>query len=530
MLALFLVSVPPFLIGSIYSATVFIKEAKSLVNSKNDNELIRTGTLMDQSLREITNTAFSMVSDAQYARLNSIVDQSRALNEITKVGASNPIFHSIWLYNESNRYLLVSNYGIVRDMDDPPYGWINDRLRELSVYEMKITPVRMMEQNGRKQYVASLLAKLPNVQNTQSYLIFNLDIETLYNNFLRQLNVVDHIYNYYVTDKEGTIVYSKDPALIAAKVREPAQVGDKLQINRYRLEYLPWILVSEVNIYELYYDVNKQRNEMVVLSIISIGLLLFFVVIGGLRLYRPIRRILVKVGEAVNDKIGKQEEFEFIGSAVERVARSNDRLRERLQESENRLRTTLLTYMAKHAHHAGRLLDIDTFLQDYKDPMAAVILMMNEPEELTEHWAGRFRTDTIEQSENERLVLFRLDHTDVNRFIADLLSSMNDRQLERATISIGGIYPLERLHNSYMEALYACNMGRMYTNRTNIFCYNKLPMDETRDQPARTAIEELELAVRQHDEKTYSGLLESMFAEHLSVTEYNFNLYRTISF
>lgn len=530
MLILFLVSVPPFLIGSIYSATVFMKEAKSLVNSKNDNELIRTGTLMDQSLREITNAAFSMVSDSQYGRLNSVVDQSRALSAISRAGASNPIFHSIWLYNDSSRYMLVSNYGIVRNAGDPPYRSIKEQLSGLSVYEMKITPVTIMEQNGRPQYVASLLSKLPIVQDTQSYLIFNLDMETLYNNFLRQLNVDDHIYNYYLTDKEGTIVYSKDPARIFTKVQESAQLGGKLQINRYRLELLPWILVSEVNVYELYGDVNKQRNEMIALSVIAIGLLTSFVVIGGLRLYEPIRRILVKVGEAVNDKIGKREEFEFIGSAVEQVARSNDRLRARLQESEDRLRTTLLKYMAKHSHHEGRLYDIDTFLHDYDDPMVVVIVIMNDPEELVADWASRFRTDTIEESANEQLVLFRLDHTDVNRFIIDLLSCMSDQQLQRATISIGGIYPVERLHNSYMEALYAYNMGRIYANHTNIFCYNKLPMDYTREQPARAAIEELELAVRQQDEKTYSGLLESMFADQLSVTEYNFNLYRTISF
>lgn len=72
MIVLFLVSVPPFLIATLYSATVFLREARALVNSKNDNELVRTGTLMDQSLREITNTAFSMVSDGQYAQLNSI--------------------------------------------------------------------------------------------------------------------------------------------------------------------------------------------------------------------------------------------------------------------------------------------------------------------------------------------------------------------------------------------------------------------------------------------------------------------------
>jgi AraC-like DNA-binding protein len=137
----------------------------------------------------------------------------------------------------------------------------------------------------------------------------------------------------------------------------------------------------------------------------------------------------------------------------------------------------------------------------------------------------RFSIDLFVESDKECIVLFRADCADANVFAAELTDCLDPGLLRALTVSIGGFYSLAFINHSYTEALYAFNMGRIYSVQMNIYCYNRLPKDIESKPIRNPTIEELELAVRKRNEEGYTRLLNTMFKEDISVMEYNHNLY-----
>lgn len=535
-LILLLVSVPPFLVASVYNMDLFLQQSTSLINAKNETELVRTGAFMEKTLEQIRKDVLTGAANDQYTRTQLTNDKTNIIKSLTQLVFNKEYLDQASVYNEDEGYLLISNYGILSDLRNTPYERIVEELGSMTNYEVKGSGTWSLEREGKARSVVSLYAKLP-LREAQTFLIFNIDIEKLYNEFLRQLNVDDEIYSYYMTDADGIVIYHKDKTKIGKPAETGMQPADRYSVNSYPLKGMGWQLVGEVNVYELYHDVYKARNKMIVLLVVVALAISGLIGLGARQLYKPVGAVMAKVAAAFTGKLSRQGEFDFLSSAFDDVLQTNSHLKHRLNESEQLLKRTLLHNLLKD-RFAGSP-DIGRYLSGYGAHLAVVLFTLrgrgespngaNPVEQLERELDTRFEHDLFTESNREAVALFRLRDGDLNAFITELIAGLDEEVLKRLTVSIGGVYPLDKINNSYVEALYACNMGRLYSPQTNIYCYNKLPVDYSHSQIKDPAIEELELAVRQRNEKTYTEMLHTMFSEKRSLMEYNFNLYMNIS-
>lgn len=502
---LLLVAIPPFLIASIYNMNVYLKQTVDLVNSKNESELVRTGTFMEQTFEQIMDGVQTAMRSEQLMKTNTTVEKLQAFKFLNKAVNDNKYLDQVMLYNADEKNVLVSNYGIVGDLRNTPYDWLESEVSGMDSYEIKVTGTRSLNILGNDRYVIPVLARLP-LGERQSYLSYTINMERLYNDFLLKLNVDNEIYNYYLTDTDGRAVFHRNHELVGQVLPQKAQssgTDDQLIINRHHLKTAGWNLVSEVNMYKLSSGVYKTRDQMIVFLAIVTLVILAMAAIGARQLYKPVNR-----------------------------------LRLRLQDSEQLLKKTLIHNLIKERMTDSA--DIERYLAEYPQHLIVVILSIQSQTDRTTSDASltgdleyclkpKFAFELFVESDKQYVLLFKLEHEEINRFITDLLASMNDRILEELTLSIGGIYPLKKINSSYTEALYAYNMGRIYSAETNIYCYSKLPVDYEQKQMKDPTIDELELAIRQRNEKAYTDLIHTMLSENKSVMEYNYNLYMNIS-
>lgn len=502
---LLLVAIPPFLIASIYNMNVYLNQTINLVNSKNESELVRTGTFMEQTFEQIMDGVLAGMRNEQFLKTQFIVEKLQILKKLNKAVNDNKYLDQVMFFNEDEDYMLVSNYGVISDLQDSPYNWIETEVKGMDNYQVKVTPLRSLNIQGNNRLVISLIAKLP-LGGQQSYLNYTINLEKLYNDFLLKLNVDGGIYNYYLTDSNGKVVFHQDLDLVGTNMPQNASSSkqkNKPVINSYQLKTVGWNLVSEVNVYNLSSAVYKTRDQMIVFLLLVTLVIVAMAALGARQLYKPVRHLSL-----------------------------------RLHDSEHLLKKTLLHNLIKERMTESS--DIERYLGDYHRNLVVVILTIQSQSELTTNDIGltkeiesiislKFEVDLFIESDRQYVLLFRRDDDDMNRFITDMIASLSDRLLEDLTISIGGIYPLKKINNSYIEALYAYNVGRIYSTDTNIYCYSKLPLDYQQKQMKDPTINELELAIRQHDEKTYTELINTMLSENKSVVEYNYNLYMNIS-
>ncbi|MBP1991723.1 helix-turn-helix domain-containing protein [Paenibacillus eucommiae] len=547
---LLLVSIPPLIIASAYNANLFLNKSVELIDSKNRNELVRTGVLMENTLRQIKDIVFSFSNDAKYARTKSVVDKSKIMEQLYADKQMNKYFENIMLYNKTEDFVLVSGYGIVQRMENTPFEWIQKEVMDdqMTPYQMKLTETRKQEPNQLKQqpdkspkYVVSVFVKLPFLDVSQNYMVFNVNVENMYNDFLKQLNIDHDIYSYYLTDDSGKVIFSKNIEEIGSIAVWPQAMAPNKNkvVNSYKLESLNWNLVSEINNSALYHDMYKSRNQMfsmfVFLALLIVGMIMF----GSRQLYKPLRRVLARMTNVMSSRTAKQGEFEWIGTVFDKVIQSNDELKLQLSQNEQLLTKTLLLHLIKN--RLSHSVDTSAYLADYDQSLVITLWTipseaewLNEEETLQRKLEAalndRFSVDLFAESPHACIALFRLEQPDLNALIVDLISSFDEEFLAEVTISIGGVYQLDNIHRSYTEALYANNIGRIYTSDTNLFCYNKLPMDYEKSRFSDDATaDRLELAIRQQNEKDYIDLLNGMFSDRISVNEYNCNFYHTVS-
>lgn len=533
-----LVSIPPFLIASAIALNVFLKQSAALIYDKNDNELVRTGALLEQILQQLVDLAESGVTDEQYTRTGLIMDQINLLKHISKTVSDHNYLDSLYIYNMNENYVFVSNYGIIREISGTPYEWIATEAMGMTSYQIKMSDTRLMHGNARRNYVVPVLAKLPLKSETQYVLIYNIDIEKIYADILLQLNANPDIYNYYLTDRMDNIVFHRDPQLIHAHdIRDPV-ADERIVVSRYKLESTNWNLVREINDYNLFHDVNVLRTRMLILLALTATVIVAAVMLGARELYKPIRKITSQTADLVNVTLGRLGEFERISSAFETMMLVNRNLNSKLGENERLLKSTLLRQLMKERYK--NTIDVERYLADYQTQLAVALFALRSgghpdidrhevAEQLRQAFKDKFKADVFVDSDHEWIVLFRLDHEDLNAFIVGMVICLEDKLLEKMSLSIGGIHPLEQIRSAYTEALYASNMGRIYSPQTNIYGYNNLPIDYQNQNIHDPAIEQLELAVRQHDEEAFASLLDRMIREDISVMEYNYNIYMNIS-
>lgn len=502
---LLLVAIPPFLIASIYQINTYLKQTITLVNAKNESELIRTGTFMNQMLEQMRDGVLEGMKKEQFMKTQWTGDKLQVLKSLNQAVNSSKYLEQVMYYNEDEDYMLVSNYGIVSDVHSSPYNWIKKEATAMDSYQIKVTEARSLDINGSPKYVTSLLAKLP-TGTKQSYLNYTINLEKLYNDFLLKLNVDGGVYNYYLTDLDGKVVFHQDLMLLGAYMPQSPSASDldnRIFISSFPIQTMKWNLVSEVNMYQLSSDVYKTRDQMMVFLTIMVVVILAMAALGARQLYIPISQLKL-----------------------------------RLYNSEHLLKRTMVYNLIKERFTESS--DIGRYLDGYPANLIIVILTIHSQIDRTTDDSGlteeieaclsvNFHMDMFVESDKQYVVLFKLQDDDRDTFTNTLASSFHDRLLEELTISIGGIYPIKKINYSYIEALYAYNIGRIYSSHTNIYCYSQLPADFRQQSIKDPTMDELELAIRQRNVQAYTEIIDTMLSENRSVIEYNYNLYQHIT-
>ncbi|WJH32836.1 helix-turn-helix domain-containing protein [Paenibacillus sp. CC-CFT747] len=497
LLVMVMVSSLPLLLFSSYNINLVITKAMEMVNSKNQNELTRTGVLMNNSLRQVRELANSIMTEKAFASTQTESGKWKALQLLTEKQFANPYIKEVTLYNENQKYMLIPSYGIDRNMRYRPDPEMEAAVSRMSFYEVKTTDTKTDDGH----YTVDLIGKLPVVTEDRNSLIIHLDIEKIYYDFLKQLNVDPELYDYYLTNAEGTVLYHPNLALVGQTFSGLEASKPDRKINTYQLDSMNWKLVSEVNSRLLYRDVTVLRGRMVTIAIAASVLLLLLVVMGLRYLYKPFRHIA-----------------------------------QRAEENEVKWRKTMLYRLIKDPQPRGA--DLERFLPAYSSYLLVVVFMIKHGEEavpdpssilgmVEDRLAKMFRADFFRE-EREMISLVQLSDPDINRFLTELMLELDGDLLEQLMICVGGVHSLPDIHNSYTEAMYACNIGRIYSN-TDVYCFSKLPMDYETRNLAIPAVEEMELAIRQHNEKAYSEALDVLFSDKLTVVDYNYNFYLTVS-
>ncbi len=499
-IVLAVVSSIPFLIVSAYNINLFLTKTVELINSKNENELTRTGALMERTLQQIIDFTNSITLDSRFANIRTNYEQWKALGDITNLIYANPYVTEILYYNANENMLLISNYGIERDPSNSPIPWIASVTSGMSLYGIEIV-------EGKSKlgaHVASIVQRLPSSRGDRNFFIYSVNLDKIYASFLQELNVNAELYNYYLTDAGGKIMFHREPQKFGMNLSDIERDPKTIQMNDYKLNAFNWRLISEVNTKQLYGDVAKLKNTLFIVVSAVVVFMLVLILIGLRELYKPFHRIVLRVNE--NEELLRKTLLHRllmgqigINSDIERLTKAYAR---------SHLVTIIKT-----------LPSMDEIGHDPVRMRKSIIDGLD----------GKFRYEMFEESNETYILLFQLEHEDVNRFTTDLLLSFKEDLLERLEISIGGIHPLHDLHKSYLEAMYAYNVGRIFSLDSKLYCYNKLPMDYHNTVVETPAVEEMELAIKQQNERSFTNALHALFSEQITVVEYNLNFYTVIS-
>ncbi|MBO9608040.1 MAG: helix-turn-helix domain-containing protein [Paenibacillaceae bacterium] len=535
-LVLLLVSIPPFVIGNAYSTNLIMRHFISLLQSKNDNELMRTGMLMELTLRQIMDTASTIAADDKFSLVESTIDKIKLIDDLTAASLASRYFDNVILYHIDEDYMLASGYGIIRSPGDSPYSWIHDEMTEMDLYQFKLGETKELVGKNAKKYIVPLITKLPIRGHGQNYLIFNINVEKLYIDFLSQLNVDHDLYNYYLADADGNLIFHQQDSRVQEQDEVPLKQMDGMQISRYPLKTTHWNLIGEVNERKLYSDINRLRKTINWFMFIVTTIIAATILLGAKELYKPVRRTIAKAVAMLKDNQTKRGEFELIGLAFDDVLHRNDQLLSQLNENERMLRRSLVRHLMKNSFK--RSSDVQRFLGHYSAYLTVGIITIRSADtqeqaqhsllSVERHLQTSFVIDSFFESERELAVLFQLDRPDIDAFAGRLADCFGERRNE-VSIGIGGVYPLEQIDKSYTEAMYAHHMGSIYEGETNVRCYPRMLQDDMFTPLKHPALEELELAIRQHNERTYMETLNAMFADQVSAFEYAHNLYATVS-
>lgn len=497
-LVMIVVSGAPVLIGIAFNLNVFVQKSVDLVHAKHENELVRTGMLMDNMLRQISELANAMQHDKEYVRTEMLSGQYGVLERLNWLKHYSPYIQNVVLYNENNNYLLVSAYGIVRNADQSELAAAIRDIPDMGLFETRMAG----PYTYRGNQVAAIVAKLPVEATDRNAILVLIDMEGVYSGFLRQLNIDPEVYNYYLTDAEGTVLYHRETGWIGQSRSELPLEQSRVERHTYELDSFNWSLVSEVNLHELYLEVDALKKKLYILILVEIGCILILIVMGSRELVRPFGKIWNQV-----------------------------------KMSEEVARRTLLQRLIKDPfaprHH------LDAFLSGYAAHAVVVVFTIRDgddaevslkPDELQRRLElSTMPADYFVEANRELIGLFQVRDLNINQFLTELLVRLDPVLVHQLDLSVGSIHPLPDVHKSYVEAMYAFNIGRLYTPDMNIFCYSKLPMDYHDTQTEVPRIEELEMAIRQQNERAYVEALNALLSEQLTMVEYNHNFYQIVS-
>ncbi|MBO9609750.1 MAG: helix-turn-helix domain-containing protein, partial [Paenibacillaceae bacterium] len=348
----------------------------------------------------------------------------------------------------------------------------------------------------------------------------------------------------------GTIVFRNDRQQINRAVADEIkhnfdQEGTIVNtlpkiINSYSLLSLQWHLIGEVNVDRLFLHANSLKNKMIVLFLVFGGMIVLLAFFGSRRLYKPIHVMTAKLKSiTMVDKKQASSEFDYINSTLDVMVDRHSLLETHHEKSKRLLVNTLLYDLIKG--NTSSRSDIEYYLEEYRSNMVICVFHISPKTGASEQSfveffeqcvSPHFFTVLFSDSPDQHIGLFKLPHSDLNAFLAELTICVESgpMRLDDICISMGDIYhDITHINKSYIEAMYAYNMGRIHTQETNMYCYSKLSMDGRLDIYNEVSLDELELAIRQQNEKIYTNLLEQLFRDDISIMKYYLHLYSVVS-
>lgn len=548
LLIILLISIPPLLLWNIYATNSFVAQSTTLINEKNEHELNRTGYLMNRTINQIKEIAMSglnvdIVGDPGDL---SIVDRLNTMDKLSKLVASNEYLQSVYLYNALDGSMLASDYGIVFQLDRSGYRWIKQHIQNMAINkDLQMTNTRLNQTNNT--YTVSLVLNINTIKQKHQYLIYNIDIEKLYNDFFSRLNVDSEIYHYYIVNRQGEVIFPLPPEASESYASDqPIQYVKPnperyVSATRYQLPGLQWTLVGEVDTQALYQGVDAFKKRMYVLTIVIVVALAGLVFIGSRQLYKPIRYLTKRFKQGWQQEpadVRQADEFGFLHSTFDHMVDSYTELNQRLANSQSLLNRTQLYYLMKTRNQTADYKSIAKAFQ-LEGSFVVFVFKMNGAdaewsydmlrEDLEKRFAVSERCEMF-SDEQECFAIIQLRETELNGLLVRILLLMDDEMLQRISISAGNVYQdLAQLHESYTEAKYAYQVGRMYDTEEHIYCFNKLPMDYHKPVMEELSMDALEHAVRQQQADDYAAMLNRLFRDDTGIMEYNTNFYMVLS-
>lgn len=380
-LIFFIVSYIPALVLSIY----YYERASSIITKgledSHDQYLMQIAETVDIVIENIIDSAEQMATDELYSEYSAFPKRSyfrtfqnhynqdeiqryyeylelrkRIYNQIELHSFTNEYIHSIYFYDKSEREVFPSD-GISHEIDVfSDRGWLS------VVQEKKILPYIMEPRyiiDGATKQELLVLTLIYRAFESDSYFIFNIDVEYFYTSMFEKLNWGESVSFFVFSQELSPILFSPSEEDLVNQVSSLIKTDDtpgisefmlqgtSFQVNNYESTKLNWKFISLLNPTEYYLELNGIQYNVILFTggiLLFIALLILFL---GRILYRPIDRLIESLNRDSGVKFvsGKRNEGELgrIQNYVESTRTKNLKL-------ETKLSLSIPAYKEKFLH------------------------------------------------------------------------------------------------------------------------------------------------------------------------------------
>ncbi|MDF2714383.1 MAG: histidine kinase [Paenibacillus sp.] len=280
--------------------------------------LSRLRDMIDMTVREIDDFALQIASDEAVGRFLKETQPDRAdqalflqMNQLRQKlipvnKLSGQFINSVYLYADTSDYIMSSNLGLWDAQWFLDSEWLPDYERSPTSSRFWVAARTARQYVGEQsdRHLLSLFYTAPlSSKNRQGVIIVNIDMSRL-DKFIN--NVGDpFLEDIYIADKNGTLLYNRDPSMISLKLNDIVSLRDnrdelasfsaqdkKKSIVSMDSEYIDWTFISVLPL-QAYQDKNAYLRRYV-LAIFAAGLLfaLLLALVIAAKVFQPIRNII----------------------------------------------------------------------------------------------------------------------------------------------------------------------------------------------------------------------------------------------
>lgn len=252
-----------------------------------------------------------VVNSSIYGSRLTVLDLTRASNRIANAAASNPLVHSIYLYNPSAGLVLSTTHGVERDVSSDPS--LVQTIHGAPGDTASFIPRRMSVRTGvatvSEDRVLTLIAydQIYHQGPETGCIVLNLDEATLRRSFLERTGAITS--RVMITAPSGVALSHWDSAMFGEQVVDgseledvlsrPGQVrtqhidlaGERTLVVAYRDPSNAWIMVSLTNEERMTAGLMEFRNVMVGVFLATLAGAFVAAYFVARQLSRPIQRV-----------------------------------------------------------------------------------------------------------------------------------------------------------------------------------------------------------------------------------------------